>query len=104
MHLVRTVIALRFKPDDFHLKSVFGVGVDWPIDYAALERWFAQAEVAIGVAGPADDDLGAPRRSQYPLPPIPLSTLDRAFAGAPEGTPYTFSATSVARNSVPYDG
>ena len=39
----------------------FGRGVDWPIDYATLEPWYAQAESEIGVAGDSAQDLGSPR-------------------------------------------
>lgn len=97
-------VSLRFVPDDFRLKSRFGVGVDWPIDYADVEPWYAAAEQAIGVAADSQDDMGSPRSGPYPLPPMPLSYLDRAFAGILDGTPYALSTTPMARNPVPYDG
>ena len=49
---------LRLVPDDFRLASRFGRGVDWPIDYAALEPWYSDAENEVGVAGDSAQDLG----------------------------------------------
>jgi choline dehydrogenase-like flavoprotein len=94
---------LRFVPDDFRLRSRFGVGVDWPISYADLEPWYGEAERELGVAGDPDAELSAPRSRPYPLPQIPLSYADRRTADALKGTPYTVQATPQARNSQRYD-
>jgi choline dehydrogenase-like flavoprotein len=69
--------ALRFVPDDFRLRSRFGVGIDWPISYDDLEPWYCEAERELGVAGDPNADLNAPRSQPYPLPPIPLSYADQ---------------------------
>ena len=63
-------LTLRYRPNDFRLKSKFGVGVDWPLSYDDLEPWYAEAEREIGVAGPPDYDWGSPRSSPDPMPPI----------------------------------
>ncbi len=95
--------AVRLVPDDFRMRSRFGLAVDWPIAYAELEPWYARAEEALGVAGDASDDLGSPRSTGYPLPPIPMSYSDRRFAAALAGTPYAaVRPTPQARNSVAY--
>ena len=49
-------------------------------------RSTAQAEQEIGVSGDADDDLGAPRSGRYPMPAIPQTFLDKAFAEALAGS------------------
>ena len=77
---------LRLVPDDFRLAARFGRGVDWPIDYSALEPWYGRADAAIGVAGDSSADLGSPRSSPYPMPPIAPSYLDAAIAKAFEGS------------------
>src|SRR5262245_21038891 len=41
----------RFLPGDFRLRSEFGVGWDWPLDYNELEPWYCQAEWELGVSG-----------------------------------------------------
>jgi choline dehydrogenase-like flavoprotein len=87
---------LRFVPDDFRLRSAFGVGVDWPITYDDLEPWYCEAERELGVAGDPAAALDAPRSRPYPQPPIPLSYLDRRVAAALAGTDYTVQPTPQA--------
>jgi choline dehydrogenase-like flavoprotein len=94
---------LRFVPDDFRMRSRFGVAVDWPLSYADLEPWYCEAERELGVAGDPNADLDAPRSRPYPLPPIPLSYLDTRVAAAIKGR-YTVEPTPQARNSQPHDG
>lgn len=94
---------LRFVPDDFRLKSRFGVGVDWPLSYDDLEPWYCDAERELGVAGDPNADLDAPRSQPYPLPPIPLSYLDRQVAAAVAGTAYSVQPTPQGRNSQRHD-
>ena len=43
--------ASGWHPNDFVLKSKYGVGVDWPLAYTDIEPWYVEAENAIGVAG-----------------------------------------------------
>jgi choline dehydrogenase-like flavoprotein len=38
---------LRFHPDDFRLRSLYGIADDWPITYEELERYYARAERAL---------------------------------------------------------
>jgi choline dehydrogenase-like flavoprotein len=93
---------LRFVPDDFRLRTKFGVAVDWPITYDDLEPWYVEAERELGVAGDSSATLDAPRSQPYPLPLIPLTYLDQRVAAALAGTPYTVVPTPQARNSQPY--
>jgi choline dehydrogenase-like flavoprotein len=93
---------LRLIPDDFRLRTKFGVGVDWPIGYDDLEPWYCAAERELGVAGDPRAALDAPRSQPYPLPPIPLSYLDQRIAAALAGTELTVQATPQARNSQAY--
>jgi glucose dehydrogenase len=94
--------AFRFVPDDFRLRSTFGVGVDWPVSYDDLEPWYGEAERELGVAGDANARLDAPRRAPYPLPAIPLSYLDQRVAAAVAPLGYTVEPTPQARNSQRY--
>jgi len=52
--------------------SRFGVGADWPLSYAELERYYELVERTIGVAAPADNPW-RPRTTAPPLPPHRLS-------------------------------
>lgn len=96
--------SLRHLPNDFKLQSQYGAAVDWPITYEDLEPWYTAAELALGVSGDKSDDLGSPRNGEYPLPPLPLSYLDRQIAIAVSSLGYTVKATPQARNSLTFDG
>jgi len=104
--------SLRFVPNDFRTKSVYGVQEDWPIGYPELEPWYGAAERAIGVSADADDQayLGItfPETYRYPMPPIPSSLVDEAVSAAlasvppVDGLPLSVSNTPAGRNSIPY--
>src|SRR5690349_8912872 len=67
----------RFRTRDFEtVEHDDGISPAWPIDYAQLEPWYAQAERLFGVHGQAGDDPTEPPRSgPYPFPPIPHEPL-----------------------------
>lgn len=93
---------LRNVPSDFKVKSLYGRGVDWPIDYETLEPFYLAAEREIGVAGNSSDDLGSPRSGDFPMGEIPMTYLDKHFAAGLQGTEYKVSATPQGRNSAPH--
>jgi glucose dehydrogenase len=94
----------RFSPEDFQVRSLYGVGNDWPLTYDDLVPFYDEAERRMGVAGEAGPpDLDA-RRQPYPLPALPLSyNLERLRAWAEHAGIPTWSQPS-AKNSVPYGG
>ena len=97
-------LTLRYRPNDFRLKSKFGVGVDWPLAYDDLEPWYAEAERQIGVCGPPDYDWGSPRSTPYPMPPIAPSYLDTVIGAACSKVGLTLGTFPHGRNSVGFDG
>jgi glucose dehydrogenase len=96
--------ALRLFPNDFKLHSKYGVGDDWPISYNDLEPWYGRAERQIGVSGVHSQDLGGPRSTAYPMPPIPQSYLDKQWTKAAQKVGLRVVSTPQARNSVPHAG
>jgi choline dehydrogenase-like flavoprotein len=79
----------RFRPDELRVLSTEGeiAGAslaDWPIDYAELEPYYAQAEQVLGIAGNAGSNpFEGPRHNTYPNPPHvyrPASRLIEAGA------------------------
>ncbi len=95
--------AIRMSPEDFRLKSEHGRGVDWPVSYDELESYYARAEVELGVAGTAGSPPSAHRSTDFPMPPIPPTYLDKVFAEKLAGTDYHVTPTPQARNSVDTD-
>lgn len=94
----------RWSPDDFKVRSLYGVGHDWPISYDDLDPWYQEAEIRLGVAGeqgPADLD---PRGRPFPLPALPLTyNLLRLREWAAQSGIPMWSQPS-AKNSTPYRG
>ena len=96
--------AWRLLPSDFKLKTLFGVGRDWPFPYDTLEPWYYAAERELGVSGPElSVDLGSPRTKPYPMPALPLSFMDARFAEVLNANAFKVVPEPVARNSQPYD-
>lgn len=93
----------RHFPNDFHMKSAFGVGIDWPISYDDLAPWYDAAETALGVAGDLQRSLGPPRTRPFPLPEVPLTYLDRQVASVAPQYGLNLASVPQARNSVDYD-
>jgi quinoprotein glucose dehydrogenase len=94
----------RFSEEDLRLRSLYGLAVDWPIEWAELERYYCDAERVLGVAGepgPFPED----RRSEpYPMAAMPLSWNLRQLRAWAEQSGVPFWATPQAKNTVPYDG
>jgi len=96
--------AFRFHPDDLRLRTLYGVGEDWPISYADLEPYYGPAEASLGVAGIADDPWGPPRSGLFPLEPFPFSHGDGFYQKAAQALGIAVAHMPQARNSVAYDG
>jgi gluconate 2-dehydrogenase alpha chain len=99
----------RLRNDDFNLLSKLGPVdgadvVDWPIDYADLEPYYAEAEKAVGTAGEETNPFAEWRSGPFPMPPgadMYGAVLSSAAAEKFGLHPYR-APTGV--NSVPYDG
>jgi len=94
--------ALRFLESDFRLRTLYGIGEDWPITYDELEPFYTKAERALGVAGSADNPFASWRSADYPLPGFPFSSDDKLFQDACEKLGIVVHSIPWARNSVPY--
>ncbi|MDK2124372.1 GMC family oxidoreductase [Parachitinimonas caeni] len=108
----------RMVPDDFAMRSVYGVAVDWPIDYDFLQPFYEKAEREIGVSANVQDQqyLGIHFSPGYvyPMERIPQSYLDGWFSKGLAnmrvdelGEPVMVRSIPQARNSIPnprFDG
>jgi choline dehydrogenase-like flavoprotein len=65
----------RFMPNDFSLKSTYGVGVDWPLSYHELENYYSETEEIMAICGPEETPF--PKTRPYPLKSHPLSAFDK---------------------------
>ncbi|HZS40324.1 MAG TPA: GMC family oxidoreductase [Polyangia bacterium] len=97
-------MCFRLKPEDFKLHSSVSLGADWPIDYAALEPYYALAEQTLQVAGDASDPGHPPRSGPFPLPPFPAQAADERFIDAMAALGHSTQYCCIARNSRPIHG
>jgi len=93
--------AWRNLPNDFRIKSQYGVGVDWPMTYEDLEPFYQEAEEIMGVSGAPN--TGSPRNKPFPMGPVTEAYAMRRLRErlVPD---YNVVANTTARNSRPYDG
>ena len=71
----------RNMPSDFRVRTLDGVGDDWPLTYADLEPFYVRVEKDWGVSGLAGDTAFPPGEGP-PMAPVPLSKLGRRVAAA----------------------
>lgn len=67
----------RLHPSDFRVRTLDGVGDDWPIDYQTLEPYFATNDRMMGISSLAGDPAYPPKEAA--LPPLPLGKTGALF-------------------------
>ena len=87
----------RMLPEDFRLRTMYGVGQDWPVTYDELEEYYCDAEDLMAVAGPSTD-TPFQRSRPYPQPPHRFSDPDRLFK---RRFPDAFFVQPCARPTIP---
>ena len=76
----------RFLPNDFRMKSAYGIMQDWPFSYEELEPFYCMAEQELGVAGGSDNPR-VPRSKLLPMESHAFSPMDLLFKQCfPEGS------------------
>ena len=119
-------LSWRFHEDDFRPRSRtierYGASaipkdsslIDWPLTYADLEPFYDRAEYELGVSGKAGNVQGrkieggnpfeAPRRREYPLPPLLADQSGVIFAAGARKLGYHPFSSPRAILSQPYQG
>src|SRR6185295_14688747 len=90
----------RFSEEDLRLKSMYGLAVDWPLEWKELERYYCEAERRLGVSG-EDSPLPEDRRSEpYPMPAMTKTFNLIQLEQWAEKTGIPFWTTPQAKNTV----
>jgi choline dehydrogenase-like flavoprotein len=71
----------RNLPSDFRVRTLDGVGDDWPLTYDELLPYYERVERDFGVSG-IGGDPALPPGAPPPLPPVPLGRIGRLGARA----------------------
>ncbi|OEH86684.1 oxidoreductase [Desulfuribacillus stibiiarsenatis] len=99
-----TGVFLRFHDTDFRMKSLHGVGEDWPISYEDLEPFYAKVEKDIAVSGPKYFPWGN-FNGPYPYPERdPLSPNTYMFMDGCKTLGIVASVAPLAILSAPFEG
>jgi gluconate 2-dehydrogenase alpha chain len=100
----------RFRPADFQ-EGAFAAQfsgtsfADWPVQYDALEPYYAYCEKVIGVQGLAGAVPGeGPRSTPFPMPPGVEMYVAKLLADGAKQLGYTPFPYPTAVNSQTYDG
>lgn len=107
----------RMLPNDFNMKTRYGVGVDWPISYKDLMPYYEMAENEIGISGNVEDqkgpDMGIDNYGKdyvFPMEKVPQSYLDQICMNRSENLKVelnkksydiVYASTPQGRNSIP---
>lgn len=95
--------AHRFPPHSFRTRSLFGWGLDWPLDYQALAPYYDEAERILGVAGDPANPFKAARGS-YPTPAHALTTRSQLVARGAARLGWSLLPNSLALPTRSVDG
>lgn len=60
----------RLHAQDFKVSSLFGKGVDWPIEYDQLRPFYDQIQREVGVSGDTKGEVWRPKGEPYPMPAL----------------------------------
>jgi choline dehydrogenase-like flavoprotein len=71
----------RNLPSDFRVRTLDGVGDDWPLSYEDLQPFYERVEEDFGISG-LEGDTAFPPGKGPPLPPAPLAPMGRRVARA----------------------
>ena len=92
----------RMKPSDFRARTLDGVADDWPLDYAALEPFYAMNDRNVGVSGLGGNPAYPPYKPE--LPPIPIGRLGQTLARGFNRLGWHWWPSDVAILSRDHDG
>lgn len=72
----------RMHPSDFRIRSLYGVGNDWPLSYDDIEPFYCEAEEIMAISGDDGSAIHFPRSRPYPQAPHRMSAPDRLMKQA----------------------
>lgn len=93
----------RNMPSDFRVRTLDGIGDDWPLTYEDLEPYYEQVERDFGISGLAGDTAFPPGKGP-PLPPAPLAPMGRRVAKAHNDLGWHWWPAPNAIATRPYRG
>ncbi|HDR8952980.1 GMC family oxidoreductase [Burkholderia vietnamiensis] len=94
------MVSLRFRPEWFRSRSALGYGVDWPLDWREMWRYYREVEQALKISGPVRYPWG-PARPRYPYRAHELNAAALVLARGAEAMGIDWTPTPLATLSAP---
>ncbi|WP_246795033.1 GMC family oxidoreductase [Burkholderia perseverans] len=94
------MVSLRFRPEWFRSRSRLGYGVDWPLDWREMWRYYREVEQALRVSGPLRYPWG-PKRPRYPYRQHELNAAALVLARGADALGIGWTPTPLATISAP---
>ena len=94
----------RLQENDFRERTVWGHGLDWPIEYQDLRAHYDRAQREFGVSGDLAREPWGPPADDYPMPPLNEMPQSRILRRGFEAHDMQTAPNSQAINSRAYEG
>ena len=94
----------RLHEEDFHMKSAFGQGNDWPISYADLQPYYDKIQDEVGISGDEKAEIWRPQGAPYPMAGLPAFTQAQILKRGFDKLGLHTAPLPVAINTRPYKG
>ncbi len=94
----------RFSEEDLRLHSMYGLHVDWPLEWKELEKFYCEAERRLGVSGDPSPFPEDRRSEPYPMDAMAMTHNLIQLKQWAEQSGIPFTTTPQAKNTKPYDG
>lgn len=94
------MVSLRFRPEWFKARTKLGYGVDWPVDWQTMWRYYAEVETACKISGPMTYPWGPPR-GRYPYRAHEVNAAGLVLARGAEAMGVPWSPTPLCTVSAP---
>ena len=88
----------------FRIRSLSGIGFDWPISWDDIEPYYQEAEDRIGAPASRGRPIATRARALGPMPPLPLSYNLARMREWTDRAGIPFWTQPWARNTEPYRG
>ena len=94
----------RLHEQDFKVRSLYGKGLDWPIEYKDLSPYYDRAQRYFGVSGDRAKDPWSPPGEPYPMPALAMLEQSQAIQKGFEARGLRLAPSALAINSEEYQG
>lgn len=96
-----TMVVLRFRPEWFRSQSLLGYGLDWPVSWEEMWRYYHEVEEMLQISGPISYPWG-PRRGRYPRRAHEVNAAGLVLARGCERMGIDWVPTPLATLSSPH--